>query len=224
MQHIKIDPAAETKLSGVKLAALRGTGMRVVKDGYNFEVMVENTAAEINKRFAEQPISSDPVVSAVRRMYRVVGWEPTKYRPSSEAMVRRLLKGQGLYSINNLVDLLNIVSLSFRLPAGLYDTEKIAGQPELGVGRGGESYEGLSKKLIHAEGKIILRDDAGVFGNPTADSRRTAISENTNNILALFFVPQGVDTPYIEKMIEQLRSYYQPFCDGTMQTSVQGIG
>jgi len=224
MHQIKIDPEAETNLSGVKLAALVGTGMRVVQDGYGFEGLVENAAAEIQKQFAGQPISSDPVVSAVRRMYRVVGWEPTKYRPSSEAMVRRLLKGQGLYSINNLVDLLNIVSLSFRLPAGLYDSDKIAGQPELGVGRNGESYEGLSKKLIHAEGKIILRDDAGIFGNPTADSKRTAISESTSNILALFFVPPGVDAPFIGKTIEQLRSYYQPFCEGTIQSSIQVIG
>jgi DNA/RNA-binding domain of Phe-tRNA-synthetase-like protein len=153
-------------------------------------------------------------------MYRRIGWEPTQYRPSSEALVRRILKGKGLYRINNLVDYGNIVSASFFLSMGLYDFDKIEGNIVLDVGKPSEEYEGISKSRIHAEGKLILRDSRGIFGNPTADSLRTSITLNTKRALALFFCPPEVSDDYINSTLASLATHYNRFSEGDITTDI----
>ena len=183
---IKSDQIAD-KIKDLKLGLVDATQIMVLPDDELFEQDLQELVTELKEKFQDIPPSNDPVVSATRRMYRQVGWEPTKYRPSSEALIRRLIKGKGLYRINNLVDYGNLVSARFHLPMGLYDLDHVQGDICLDVGKEGESYEGISKPRISAGGKIILRDHSGVFGNPTADSKRTSITEKTNHILALFF-------------------------------------
>jgi DNA/RNA-binding domain of Phe-tRNA-synthetase-like protein len=167
----------------------------------------------IKQKFENTPPSADTTVSAVRRMYRRIGWEPTRYRPSSEAMIRRIIKDIGLYNINNLVDLGNIVSTYFHLPMGLYDSEKIIGTINIDVGKEGEAYQGISKDLIHATGKMVLRDEVGVFGNPTADSKRTSLSGGTKNVLAIFFTPPEIENTYINKTLDFFSELYSLECN-----------
>ncbi len=169
----------------------------------------------IKKTFAKDPLSSNEIIGHVRRLYRRIGWEPTRYRPSSEALARRILQNKGWYRINNAVDLSNLVSARFHLPMGLYDLDKINGPVQVDVGRPDESYEGISKSEIHAEGKLILRDQTGIFGNPTADSKRTSVDAGTRNILAVFFTPPEVSVPYLEKTLNTLIQYYEPICGRT---------
>lgn len=167
----------------------------------------------IQDKFKSSPPSENEIISSTRRMYRTAGWEPTKYRPSSEALVRRLIKGNGLYKINNIVDFANLVSARYHIPLGLYDLDKIYGDIFIDIGKDGETYEGISKPIINAAGKIILRDDQGVFGNPTADSLRTSIQKNTHRVLTLFFIGPGIPKDYIDEMIKKLTSYYEYFSD-----------
>jgi DNA/RNA-binding domain of Phe-tRNA-synthetase-like protein len=144
-------------------------------------------------------------------MYRRVGWEPTRYRPSSEALIRRIIKGKDLYRINIAVDMANLVSARCHLSMGLYDTAKICGDIIMDIGNEDETYEGISKPLIHAHNKLILRDDEGIFGNPTADSLRTSLSKNTNETLAVFFCPYEVSSDYLNETLDLLEKYYQQF-------------
>ncbi len=94
---------------------------------------------------------------------------------------------------------------------GLYDSNKINGAILMDVGREGEAYRGISNPEIHAEGKLILRDDSGIFGNPTADSLRTAITPDTQTALAIFFCPPEVDSEYLERTLEYLAGFYEWF-------------
>ena len=167
--------------------------------------------SELQDKFCDSAPSENGVISATRRMYRSAGWEPTKYRPSSEALLRRLIKGSGLYKINNVVDYANLVSARYHIPLGLYDLEKIKGEIFIDIGQEGETYQGISKPLINASGKIILRDDQGVFGNPTADSLRTSIQKETTDVLTVFFVGPGIAQSYVDTMIDKLISYYALF-------------
>jgi len=147
-------------------------------------------------------------------MYRRIGWEPTRYRPSSEALIRRILNNKGLYRINNLVDYGNIVSARYHIPMGLYDLDKVRGSVQVDVGRENESYEGISKADIHARGKMILRDGDGIFGNPTADSLRTSITQATQRALAIFFCPPEVAEEYLKNVLQYLADFYRPFTKG----------
>src|SRR5688572_29604328 len=113
---------------------------------------------------------SPPVeTSAVRSMYKRVGLDPTKTRPSSEALLRRVRRGDTLPRINSMVDVCNWCSLEFQLPYGLYDAERIVGDVELRLGRAGELYAGIRKDDVHVDGRITLAYAAGPFGNPTSD-------------------------------------------------------
>jgi DNA/RNA-binding domain of Phe-tRNA-synthetase-like protein len=208
------------KIKNLKLGLVEATQIMVLPGDGLFEKELQRLVTELEQKFHDIAPSDDPIVSATRRMYRQVGWEPTKYRPSSEALIRRLIQGKGLYRINNLVDYGNLVSARFHIPMGLYDLDNVQGDIYIDVGNEGESYEGISKPKISAGGKIILRDNDGVFGNPTADSKRTSITEKTNHILAIFFVSSTIDDGYAGHTIESLAQLYSRFTTGKINTEI----
>ena len=198
----------KTKIPGLKIGVLSASGFEIKKQSDFVNGQFTDLEKFIKDKFSDNLLSANPIISAVRRMYRRIGWEPTQYRPSSEAMIRRILKDKGLYRINNAVDLGNVTSARFHLPMGLYDGDKLSGTITVDVGQKGEEYQGLSKDVIHATGKLVLRDNKGVFGNPTADSLRTSINNTTRNVLALFFTPSEIDASYINQTLEYLRNLY----------------
>lgn len=126
-----------------------------------------------------------------RRLYRAIGIDPTRYRPSSEALARRIAKGGDLPRINALVDHANFCSVSLMLPFGGYDLAKVAGDVVLRIGRPGERYEGIGKPDVSLDGRYVLADDEGPFGNPTSDSFRTRITPETTRALITIFAPAG---------------------------------
>ena len=143
------------------------------------------------------------VTAAVRTMYRRVGIDPTKTRPSSEALQRRVRKGDALPRINSLVDIINWCSLESQLPFGLYDRSRIQGSTVLRLGRQGEEYAGIRKDVVHVEGRLILADDVGPFGNPTSDSARTMVTTATTSALVVIFAPVGVENAVLERALAQ---------------------
>ncbi|MEJ2544648.1 MAG: phenylalanine--tRNA ligase beta subunit-related protein [Calditrichaceae bacterium] len=212
MINLTISEIIKDKISGIKFGLLLAKQVQVIKNDSNFENDLSNLVTELKSKFANRMPSDDNIVGHVRRMYRRIGWEPTQYRPSSEALIRRILKDKGLYRINNLVDYGNLVSARYHLSMGLYDIDKINGDPVFDVGQQGESYQGISKDKIRAEGKLILRDDMGIFGNPTADSMRTSITKETHSALAIFFCPPEVSDSYLLEVLNSLNNYYQRSC------------
>jgi len=152
---------------------------------------------------AEAAVRTNPPVevTAVRTMYKRVGLDPTKTRPSSEALLRRVRKGDTLPRINSMVDICNWCSLEFQLPYGLYDAARIEGDVELRMGRVGESYPGIRKDDVHVEGRITLADQTGPFGNPTSDSARTMVTTATTRALLVVFAPRDVDERRLNTVI-----------------------
>ena len=220
MTQIKKTENISDKIKSLKLGLVEASGIKVDKSDSLFEKELKKLERDLYEKFRDIAPSEDPVVSATRRMYRQVGWEPTKYRPSSEALVRRLIQGKGLYRINNLVDYGNLVSALFHIPVGLYDLDKISGEILIDVGRQDEFYEGISKPKITATGKIILRDNNGVFGNPTADSKRTSILTATKRVLAVFFISSAIDQSYAFQTINCLAKFYSYFTKENIKTDI----
>lgn len=221
MRNIQITDVIHNKIPGLKLGLVEAHGVHVQKGEPRFDALFDELLREIKQNFTDHLLSSNEIIGHVRRMYRRVGWEPTKYRPSSEALARRILQNKGWYRINNVVDLGNLASAHAYLPMGLYDTDKIQGEIWLDVGKVNESYQGISRNEIHAEGKLILRDDLGIFGNPTADSKRTSINEDTKNILAVFFTPPEVTDVYLEQTLQILVEYYRPLTNSIQNDVLQ---
>jgi DNA/RNA-binding domain of Phe-tRNA-synthetase-like protein len=144
----------------------------------------------------------EPHLAATRSMYRKIGIDPTKTRPSSEALLRRVKKGEGFPRVNTLVDICNWCSAEFQLPYGLYDREHIDGEVRLRVGGPGEEYAGIRKDAVHLEGRPTLADTSGPFGNPTSDSARTMVTPSTLRALVVIFVPREVPRTAIERVID----------------------
>ena len=121
------------------------------------------------------------------------GLDPTKTRPSSEALLRRVRKGDELPRINSLVDVINWCSLESQLPFGLYDLDHVRGAVTLRLGRAGEEYPGIRKDVVHVADRLVLADDEGPFGNPTSDSARTMVTPSTIRALVVIFAPVSVE-------------------------------
>jgi DNA/RNA-binding domain of Phe-tRNA-synthetase-like protein len=152
---------------------------------------------------AEAAVRANPPeeAAAVRTMYKRVGIDPTRRRPSSEALLRRVRKGEGLPRINSMVDVCNWCSLEFQLPYGLYDAAHIEGDVVLRLGAEGESYPGIRKDDVHVGGRITLADARGPFGNPTSDSARTMVTPATTAALVVVFAPIEIEPSRLDHVI-----------------------
>ena len=125
-------------------------------------------------------------IAATRHVYRSCGKDPSRYRPASEALIRRVLQGKELYQIDTLVDLINLASMAYGYSIGGFDADKFVGDTlTLGIGREGEPYEGIGRGLINIHGLPVYRDAVGGVGTPTSDNERTKIGLTTRHLLVL---------------------------------------
>jgi len=139
--------------------------------------------------------------AAVRTMYKKVGIDPTKTRPSNEALLRRVRKGDAIPRINSAVDVINWCSLEFQLPYGLYDSSKISGPVTVRIGAEGENYPGIRKDEVNVGGRITVADGIGPFGNPTSDSARTMVTPSTTELLVLVYAPIEVGKSQLDRVV-----------------------
>ncbi len=131
-------------------------------------------------------------IAATRAAYKAFGKDPNRYRPSAEALSRRVMKEMSLYRIDTLVDLINLVSLKTGYSIGGFDAEKVEGTLELGVGRADEKFEAIGRGLLNIEGLPVYRDEVGGIGTPTSDEEKTKISLNTKKLLMIINGYSGI--------------------------------
>ncbi len=159
---------------------------------YELEVTEPRDDFELEVARAMQAARSGEVgdVGRARALYRRFGTDPTKVRPSSEALLRRMKKGEPFPRVNSLVDVANAMSVQLQVPVGLYDLEKIRGD-ELVVrlGKEGEKYTGIGKERVNLAGRICIADAEGPCGNPSADSARTMITTATERAAWVYYLP-----------------------------------
>jgi DNA/RNA-binding domain of Phe-tRNA-synthetase-like protein len=155
--------------------------------------------------------ATDPVIAGVRYAFKACGKDPSRYRPSSEALTRRVIAGKALYHVSNLVDSGNLVSLMTGVPVGIYDTAKINGAMHLTIGGEGDSYKGIGRGRINLEGLPMLRDGDGPFGTPFSDSARTAVSDETSHAVVVLY-GLNVDVAHVEAAAEVADTLITSFC------------
>jgi DNA/RNA-binding domain of Phe-tRNA-synthetase-like protein len=175
---------------------------------------VDACCAELRARYGEGRSGEVPGAAEARSLYKAVGLDPTKTRPSNEALLRRALKGEPLYRINTLVDALNLSSLRVQLPFGLYDLDRVSPPVELRRGGPGESYEGIRKGAVNVEGRPVLVDAQGPFGNPTSDSARTMITLATGAALVVAYAPASCPLARLGQGLDGTAETLTRYCGG----------
>ena len=161
---------------------------QVTNSAHNAELWREIDAFTRELRAGEtaESIKQQPAIAATREAYKRCGKDPGRYRPSAEALRRRLMRGIPLYQIDTMVDLINLVSLRTGHSIGGFDADKIQGAYlELGIGKAGDPFEGIGKGVLNIEGLPVYRDASGGIGTPTSDNERTKMNLGTTHILAI---------------------------------------
>ncbi len=152
-------------------------------------------------------------IAATRRVYRICGKDPSRYRPASEALIRRLLLGKSLYQVNTLVDLINLASIAYGYSIGGFDANQFVGDTlTLGVGRKDEPYEGIGRGIINIEGLPVYRDAIGGVGTPTSDHERTKILPTTSHLVVLINGYDGNENDVIANA-EYIQKLLKKYCD-----------
>ena len=177
----------------VRPGAIWWTGATVVLHEHRLDPLLAEAEAKVR-------VAPPPESAAVRTMYKKVGIDPTKTRPSNEALLRRVRKGDTIPRINSAVDIVNWCSLEFQLPYGLYDASRIQGSVTMRLGSDGEKYAGIRKDDVNVAGRITVADDVGPFGNPTSDSARTMVTPAATELLVVIYAPIEITKPQLERV------------------------
>ena len=173
----------------VRLAVVTARPVVVRPAAAPLEEEIASVCATLAARHRGKAPSEIEGLDPARRLYKAFGIDPTQTRPSSEALLRRVVQGKPFPRVLNAVDVGNLCSVAFLLPLGLYDLGKVRGEVVLRRGGPGESYAGIRKDAVNLGGRPTLADEEGPFGNPTSDSLRTCVTTETTAIAMVIFAP-----------------------------------
>ncbi|MBO4907542.1 MAG: hypothetical protein J5486_11035 [Bacteroidaceae bacterium] len=186
----------------------------VVNTPYN-ELLWQDIDAFCNKfreELTTESLKEITSIAATRRVYKACGKDPSRYRPASEALIRRVLQGKELYQLNTLVDLVNLASIAYGYSIGGFDADKFVGDTlTLGIGREGEPYEGIGRGMINIQGLPVYRDTIGGVGTPTSDNERTKISNSTHHLVVLINGYDG-NEQRVRENAEYIQDLLRKYC------------
>ena len=187
----------------------------VVNTSYSESLWQEIQALEQKFRMELTPdsLKEIPSIAATRRVYKACGKDPSRYRPASEALIRRMLQGKELYQKDTLVDLVNLASIAYGYSIGGFDADRFVGDTLiLGIGREGEPYEGIGRGLINIHGLPVYRDAEGGVGTPTSDNERTKMTLDTRHLVVLINGYDG-NRQRVTENAEYIQALLRKYCE-----------
>lgn len=205
---IKISKELSALCPGATLMVL-SYETEVQKSSAELLALLDKTIKELHKRYTMSDLPEILHIKDTRTAYRNLGKSPTAYRNAAEAMLRRIVKGNGLYHINNVVEINNLISVTTGYSVGSYDTDCLSGTVEWKRAPDGESYQGIGKDVLNIEHLPTLYDKNGAFGNPTSDSRRAMISTGIHRISSVIYsFSSNHELDFIASQYQELLTIY----------------
>lgn len=189
----------------LSLAYFFVTDTKVTETHHAYTAM-NTLASELRQQFSDTPIAQIPGVANARQMFHELGIDPTRRRPSSEALLRRAMNNKGFFAVNSHVDIGNWCSLEFLLPICLYDISKLRSPFVLRRGLPDDAYEAINHRLMQFEGKPVLADATGAFGSPLTDSLRSCVTTQTTDILCCIW---GAASSHTDELMAHAHSFAQ---------------
>lgn len=167
----------------------------------------------LKKEMKLEELASDLRIKDGREAYKALGKSPSKYRLSSEALIRRILQAKGLYRVNNIVDINNLISIKSRFPVGSYDTANISYPIILKKAEEGTTYKGIGKDSLNIENLPVLSDNQGIFGSPTSDSERAMIRDTSKSIIMCIYSFSGESG--LEDYLDDAKKFLEKYAEGS---------
>lgn len=189
---------------------------------------MDDLANELRRSLEGRKLSELESVARIRKLYHSLGVDPTKDRPSSERLLRRVVHGKELPRVNRLVDTVNYASLRLQCPLGVYDWDRIVPPVLVRIGRPQERFVKFSRSTgtdsavhqdINLHGRIVLVDGEGLFGNPSHDSERTLVTPGTVRALVVAWAPADAPRSFLESVIKEVSELCEEYCDSKMASS-----
>lgn len=187
---------------------------RVINSSHNAALweQINSFTEEYKQNYKLEDIKKNPAILATRKAYKALGKDPNRYRPSAEALCRRILRDIPLYQIDTLVDLINLVSLKTGYSIGGFDAEKIdGGKLILGVGEADEPFDAIGRGILNIEGLPVYRDNMGGIGTPTSDEERTKIGLSTSRLLTIINGYSGKEG--LEEAVAYMKSLLEDYAE-----------
>ena len=205
---IIIDDKINEKCSQVAIGSIEAY-IKVSEENEELWKLISEKASEIEKNIPVKQITTIKNIADSRNAYKSFGKDPSRYRLSSEALYRRIARGLGLYKVNNVVDINNLISLESAYSVGTYDLDKLNGEIHFTIADEGETYEGIGKGEINISHLPVFYDEKGKFGSTTSDSVRAMITTDAKHILMniISFNGDSELDKYMNKACEYLEKY-----------------
>jgi DNA/RNA-binding domain of Phe-tRNA-synthetase-like protein len=189
---VRIDAAVSERLPGFALGVLHYTGVSLTQSPKLLQGRINLFVESLRLEHELAHLTEIEGVREWRACFKKLGIDPSRYRPSSESLLRRLLQGNAFFWVNSAVDVNNFLSVHHALPYGIYDEDKLSGSVVCRIGQADDHYEALNGRDVHMEGKMLLADEQGAFGSPIVDSVRTSVTEASRNLMQVIFFHEGI--------------------------------
>lgn len=208
MFKIAISHEIKEAWNSIAIASVQAK-VKVKESPLELKTKIQQASDKVEKLTAIEDISKHPVLQDGRRAYKAFGKDPARYRISSEALLRRIVKGKGIYFVNNIVDINNLLSIQSAFPICAFDKSDIHPPVVFRIGKKDEEYEGIGRGVLNIEGLPVFADEKGSFGSPTSDSERVKIKESTTDLWMNIVSFSG--NAKLEKWMLELRALLEEY-------------
>lgn len=220
MISISISSKVQQKVPDFKIGVLAYYDIVVEDSPQMLRGRLDYFQEELTVSLEEKSYTDIPGLHEWRKVFKALGTDPSRYRPSAEALYRRVKKGDKLPPIHSAVDMNNYFSLKHEIPLGIYDLGRLEELIEVRIGHESDSYAGINGKQMNMEGKLLSADTNGAFGSPIVDSKRTMVTEETTNALQLVYLQPSMKKQEAELLLQGMGNQFGQIHGGTHESMV----
>ncbi|HEU5141077.1 MAG TPA: phenylalanine--tRNA ligase beta subunit-related protein [Bacillales bacterium] len=220
LNSVVVSPELQEKVPGFKIGIITYNNIVVDESPQMLRGRLDYFQEEMTLQLEDKSYADIPGLAEWRRTFKALGTDPSRYRPSAEALYRRVKKGNKLPAIHSAADMNNYFSIKYEIPLGIYDLDQINSQIEVRVGTESDSYEGINGREMNMEGKLIAADQTGAFGSPIVDSKRTMTTERTKNALQIVYLKPSMGKKEAQDLIAGIGEVFEQIHGGTNETAV----
>lgn len=219
MMKVQLDATVSERLPRLTLGILHYSGASVSDSPKMLQGRINYFVEGLRLEHDVSKLTEIEGIREWRAAFKQAGIDPSRYRPSSEALLRRLLQGNAFFWINSAVDINNFFSVHHALPFGIYDQDQLVGDVVFRIGCADDIYEGLNGREVNMEGKLLLADENGAFGSPIVDSKRTSVTESSRNLMQVIFFHEQVSAQKQDEILGSVGRMFTEINGGEVTSS-----